>query len=345
MGQTFFNKILASAGIFFVSSIVLGQDSLFLSSSRWIHLGDSHLEIGITPEVFYSKLDSTKSRQKWYFPYKLSPTFYHPSLSLDLKGNWKTVSSRKVEFIANSGLFQKGFQLESNSGSWKFNVDTLYVLFRGEHPKWKVNNRITSKVIQLHEDLYQLELHVSKWRKEVKWEKTNTLFLRVSDRSMIADYPAYFSCGLSGGKWEGLIANSNLFNADLASIQADFLVITLGTNDAYDASLDTVAWKHHFHVFISNVKRDFPSIVLFLSTPPLTFFRNQFPPHVDFIRREILSVQDSQTHVFDWYGEMISHPEIWQQPGIYQDDRLHFTVKGYTLFVEKLWDFIQNESK
>lgn len=332
-----------SLGILALLLVITSPSQAQNPAPRWLHLGDSHVEIGIVPHVFLSLLDSGKTFQRWYFPYALSPSYYTPDVAWSLRGNWHSASARESRFATTTGIFQKGFQLHSKAGKWKATCDTLSIWYRGEAPVIR-GKHCSLRTQPLHEQLTLLEIVCQK-QTTLRLKKTNTLFLRMAPEVAPLNEPAYFQCGLSGGKWTGFFANPTLFHVDLRSLAITHLVISLGTNDAYDAALDTTAWKLQFRQFMADLRREHPRLTVYLTTPPLTFYRDTEGPHIACIRREIVAAQDTCIHVFDLYQEMAQKPDIWQQPGIYAPDRLHFTERGYSMQTRALWDFIQIQSK
>ncbi|MBO2009394.1 hypothetical protein J4E00_10055 [Siccationidurans soli] len=126
-----------------------------------------------------------------------------------------------------------------------------------------------------------------------------------------------------------------LFFAQLPVLQPDLFIVSLGTNDAYDAGFDPIVFGQQLDTLVSRLRHRCPHADVLL-TAPADSYRARRYRNPDLARlRTVLRAYCTEHDLAYWdfavvqggYGSM----RAWQQAGLAQPDLVHFTTKGYEL--------------
>jgi lysophospholipase L1-like esterase len=125
------------------------------------------------------------------------------------------------------------------------------------------------------------------------------------------------------------------FFAQLPLLQPDLLIVSLGTNDAYDTGFDPQRFAQQLDTLVSRLRRGSPQADVLL-TAPADSYRARRHRNPDLARlREVLRTYCAAHDLAYWdlaavqggYGSM----RTWLAHGLAQPDLVHFTTKGYEL--------------
>ena len=126
-----------------------------------------------------------------------------------------------------------------------------------------------------------------------------------------------------------------LFFEQLPVLLPDLLIISLGTNDAYEAGFNPEAFRQQLDTLVSRLRRGSPHADVLL-TAPADSYRARRYRNPDLARlRTVLRAYCQEHDLAYWdfaavqggYGSM----RAWQAHGLAQPDLVHFTTTGYDL--------------
>jgi lysophospholipase L1-like esterase len=126
-----------------------------------------------------------------------------------------------------------------------------------------------------------------------------------------------------------------LFFEQLPVLRPDLLIISLGTNDAYESGFNPAVFGQQLDTLVSRLRRRCPQADVLL-TAPADSYRARRYRNPDLARlRTVLRAYCTEHDLAYWdfaavqggYGSM----RAWQQAGLAQPDLVHFTTKGYDL--------------
>jgi lysophospholipase L1-like esterase len=126
-----------------------------------------------------------------------------------------------------------------------------------------------------------------------------------------------------------------LFFEQLPVLRPDLLIISLGTNDAYESGFNPELFAQQLDTLVSRLRRRCPQADVLL-TAPADSYRARRYRNPDLARlRTVLRAYCTEHDLAYWdfsavqggYGSM----RAWQQAGLAQSDLVHFTTKGYDL--------------
>lgn len=126
----------------------------------------------------------------------------------------------------------------------------------------------------------------------------------------------------------------------LTAQQPDLVVLSLGTNDAYGPSFDSVAFRQSYATLVQLVQRAAPGASILLTTPGDTYRAGKpNEARTRTVQRTILELaEQTGCAAWDFFAVMGGGRSIdgWVAAGLAQRDRVHYTLRGYRLQAELL---------
>lgn len=132
-----------------------------------------------------------------------------------------------------------------------------------------------------------------------------------------------------------------LFAAQLEALAPDLFIIALGTNDAYDTGFDAEAFGLELRAFMQELRSRYPQADFLLTTPPDSYRARRYRnPDLAAVRDTVMRYcQANNLAYWDFYAVMggPGAMAVWQNHGLAQADRVHFTSRGYQLQARLLY--------
>ncbi len=148
-----------------------------------------------------------------------------------------------------------------------------------------------------------------------------------------ADVPAWLSCPQLG--------------AQIASLDLDLIIISLGTNDGYNTNFNEARFYAKFDTLLMRIEDAAPQALIVLTTPGDNYFhktqQNENTVKTEYLLRDL--AKKHSCIVWDFYSAMGGANSIvlWQNNGLSVNDRVHLTKKGYLLQGDMLFSAIIKE--
>lgn len=141
----------------------------------------------------------------------------------------------------------------------------------------------------------------------------------------------YSAIGVNGAKASDY-NKYPLFFEQTPALQADLIVISLGTNETFD-KMPVQDYMSQLNTFISNIKAKNPNAeVLVMSTPPSLLYRRSLNRFADAYARDINAqatvVNHASWDMFAIMGGMYGVNRNYRQ-GLMSGDKVHYTKSGY----------------
>lgn len=158
----------------------------------------------------------------------------------------------------------------------------------------------------------------------------------------------YHTIGVNGAKYSDY-TKYPLFFEQLAVLQPDLVIISLGTNESFDKMV-TPEYMKQLLLMKAQILTQNPNAILLITTPPPSQFKRRYPnTFVADYTREILAQASTQNYaVWDLFSQLGGLFGVSKnlQEGIIGGDKVHYTKKGYEykgqLFLEALINAFQN---
>lgn len=158
----------------------------------------------------------------------------------------------------------------------------------------------------------------------------------------------YHTIGVNGARYSDY-NKYPLFFSQLEGLEADLIIISLGTNEAFD-KMDEESFKVEINRFLKEVKERNPQVSILITSPPPSYFSKGVPNTVAsaLTNEIIINGIDQKYAIWDMYynlGGTLGLPYLVDEQ-LLSKDLVHYTIKGYeytgTLFYEGLMEVYQN---
>lgn len=143
----------------------------------------------------------------------------------------------------------------------------------------------------------------------------------------------YHTAGVNGAQLNHFL-RSDYFTDQLSIISPQLVIISFGTNEAFDNHLDTLVWARNMDSLVYHLRKNNPGVSILFTTPPDSW-RGGYPrPLLDPIIRTMYRKSD-ELHCALWdFREVMGGKgsmKIWNDANLSQDDLVHLTTTGYNL--------------
>ncbi len=340
-----------------------------------VHIGDSHLQADFFTSWVRQHLqqDYGNGGRGLVFPYHVAgsnePSNYHSSGI----GEWK---GRRCVMVTPStiptGIAGFGLRTTDSASMLKMNIkngDALdysftkmtllhdkgpgcynWVVYTSADLKDSVIIKDTGKVYGVTADTIMFKDTVSSF----------TMCTEQTDSSQ--NEAMIFGMVISNGK-PGLVYNtigsngarysdfnrSAYFIQQLASLNPDLVIVSLGTNEAYAKRFNPNYFGDDIDTMLANIKHVAPDADLLLTSPNDAYRGHRYknpdlPDAVSTLKNAAVKYDAAFWdfyHIMGGYGSM----QKWYLKHLCQKDHVHFTGGGYTLQAELFYDALQKAIK
>ena len=320
-----------------------------------VHIGDSHLQAdyfsGEMRQRMQTFFQGGLGGRGFIFPYALAKTNNPYTFSVKYTGNWE--SCRNIERKKQCSLGLSGVSVTTYDS-----VSTISIFLRTkDYPKYDfnkvkifhtLNNSFTveidscanKRVVFNNDSLgytyFLLDDYIDTLHLKItKTDSTQTSFtlhgisLETNDPGII-----YHSIGVNGAEVNSFL-RCDLFSRHLEALSPDFVIVSLGTNDAYPKKFNEDRFIQNYDTLINNIKLAVPDAAILLTVPADSYRMRKYPnTNTEIARNAIYKIATShQCAVWDLYDIMGGFQSInkWNQNGFTASDKLHFSKSGYIL--------------
>lgn len=132
----------------------------------------------------------------------------------------------------------------------------------------------------------------------------------------------------------------------LKTFGLDLIIISLGTNDCYEAS-GVESFASNLTEFVAKIREQIPDVAILLTTPSDCWYKKKYVNKRMKEARNIIKevAKQNDCAVWDWYevmgGEGVSSK--WVDRQLMQKDRVHLTLNGYYLQGDLLFNALWSE--
>ncbi|MDR1169262.1 MAG: GDSL-type esterase/lipase family protein [Prevotellaceae bacterium] len=159
----------------------------------------------------------------------------------------------------------------------------------------------------------------------------------------------YHSIGINGARFDSYNQCSEDFYQQIASLEPDLVIISLGTNEAMIKTIDEDQLYSDISDFVFNIRHSSPNTVVIFTTPVETFAKAgrkipTVPNHkIGKVRDIIVSFAGRNKYpcwdLYEIAGGKGSALE-WNKKQLFVRDRIHLTQRGYEYQGELLFEAI-----
>ncbi|MCB2194524.1 MAG: hypothetical protein KQH79_01620 [Bacteroidetes bacterium] len=317
-----------------------------------VHIGDSHLQAGFLTEQIKQQLfnqfcsDSAVS-PGFIFPYTIAQTNNPFFYKVDYSGEWawsKNVDAEKTSHLGLSGITVKTNdslatftikinQKKDSSFSKYYGFNTIKILHNNNHSaSIKINNK---KFVP--ED-YTSSFNLNEIMDSVHFEITNTdstkyfeLYGIILENS--SSKINYHTIGVNGATAQSYL-KCDYLSSHLSCLNPDLVIISLGTNEAYDDQFSALEHEYILKDLIFQIQDITPHTAVLLITPNDHLKLEKVNNNVFMVRNNILKIsKELNLNYWDFYSVMGGANSItdWYNKELTGNDKLHFKPVGYRI--------------
>lgn len=151
--------------------------------------------------------------------------------------------------------------------------------------------------------------------------------------------------GVNGASTQAWL-RCDLWESELRRVMPDLVIFSIGINDIQGADFDVRRFKANYRQLITQVRRVNPHCAILMSGINDNWLRKKgVNPHTEAVQKAFRELADECGGVFwDWYQVMGGYGSMaqWQEAGLAQSDKIHFTPAGYKLVGDLLFDAIMD---
>jgi len=329
-----------------------------------IHIGDSHLQAGFLSEKIKQKLFKrfnidTIASPGFVFPYTIAQTNNPYSFKVKYSGEWqwcKNVDSEKSCKLGLSGITVRTkdslASLQFVMDNIKYNDPVKYYfdrvkIFHSSKPfelsingkKVILGNGFSSVEFDSMSDSLMIEIKNSD---PDQYFELYGIILENSESKI-----NYHSIGVNGATAQSYL-KCDYFSKHIKEIDPDAIILSLGSNEAYDAELTSLEHEYVLRDLILQIKDTAPNSTIILTSPNDHFKNGEPNKKVAEVRKNIIKISNEFNLPFwDLYSIMGGEGSIekWYDKNLTGEDKIHFKKLGYELqgelFVHALMQIIQ----
>ncbi len=335
-----------------------------------VHIGDSHVQADMFPgklrESFHLDPALGNGGRGLTFPYRAVGTNSPVNLKVSYAGTWtgcrniartQTCEWGLTGITATTGDPDATFTINPNLNA---PVGLTYPVSRVK-VFYDVHNASQFTVNLLNEGIvatrrvdprgfveFQLETPVDEVSIGLQKSGPDQLAFTLQGVTLENDQPGvqYHSVGINGAEVGSFLRSPHL-EAQLAVLQPDLVIVSLGTNDAFPTAFDPVAFKRGYGTLIQRIRRAAPHASLLL-TAPGDCYRGRKYPNLNNAKaaRQLLELaEETGSGAWNFYEVMGGLRSIgkWYASGLAAGDKVHLTRKGYELQGTLLYEALMND--
>jgi lysophospholipase L1-like esterase len=355
------NKIYNYPGNIEFNGFLAALDSVFHQGNgdiTIVHFGGSHIQAGTFPREVMSRLASTErglSLGTFYFPYSAAGTNTPRGYQSNSWGKWKGV--KNTESTRTDSLGMAGISIISSDSNAGFSITPDPALLEGEHITLLLGQGSSFIPIGLDSSAWELTESGPGYLifKALKDNYSIEFSLKALDTMGIPlkfyglyTHPQgagirYIPLGVNGAHINSYLG-CELLNDQLSHLKPDLVILSIGINDAHGNGFSQEVFRSKYETLISHIRQCCPGTAIMLTTNTDSYIRRRYlNRNALLVRETMLELAESQQCVvWDWFTVMggLNSIRQWQDAGLAQGDRVHFTREGYSLSGDLLFEAI-----
>ncbi|MBU8892798.1 MAG: hypothetical protein KOO66_08460 [Bacteroidales bacterium] len=338
-------------------------------SVQIVHIGDSHLQAGFLTEKikqqlfqYYSNSD-TIAAPGFIFPYAIAKTNNPFFFKVDYTGTWdwcKNTDQEKNCSLGLSGITVRTkdsiasicikMQNQKYNDPLKYYFNHIKILHNTiNHPGIKING----KNVKTFDGYSSIELQnlTDSFCIEISQQNENHFELYGIILGNSISKINYHSIGVNGATAQSYL-QCDYFSGHLQNINPDLVIISLGTNEAYDDDFSKLEHEYILKDLIYQIQDvSHNAAILIISA-------NDHLKNREFANLNIQKVNDNIVNIckelnlnyWDFYNIMGGENSIidWYEKGLTSEDKLHLKRSGYEiqgeLFFKAFINMIENNN-
>ena len=171
---------------------------------------------------------------------------------------------------------------------------------------------------------------------------------RYSLRGLYLDKPSggfsLSEAGVNGASTHSWL-RCELWEQEMRRVMPDLVIFSIGINDIQGEDFDVRRFKANYRELVRRVRRVNPRCAILFSGINDSWRRRTVNPHTESAENAFRELaQELDAAFWDWYGVMGGRGSMarWEEAGLAQADKIHFTPAGYRLVGDLLFDALMD---
>jgi len=331
-----------------------------------IHIGDSHIQADLICKVVRKGFQDYfgNAGRGLVFSHQLAKSNAPSDIFSSSNVDWKYNRCAHPEINIMHGI--SGFGIHSNNSNAKINLDIkndsidfsfdkIQLFLGNENSEYtlgipndskchifetKIDIDTPSVTIYLDSLINQFSLSKNTYEDTELFSFYGASLLKKDSMGII-----YHNIGCNGAQfWQ--FSKSKLFFKQLKALKGDLYILSFGTNEAQNTSIDKDSLISQIDVFVENIRIINPNAIILFTLPPGSYFQGTSP------NKTLKTVVNAITYCclknncsyWDLYNISGGYQgaRVWNKYKLMAKDLVHFTKEGYNLQGELLLEALVN---
>lgn len=321
-----------------------------------VQIGDSHIQAGFIPDQlrkdFSAYITHGCGARGIVFPYRIAKTNNPADYSVKFTGKWE--SCRNVEIRKSCSLGLMGIMVRTHDtlAGMTFHFREGYEFrdfnfIRIYHDQLDTSFRVTFPGL---EGRYHVVRPVQPGYSDIRFDSiiADSLRIKIVKKDTLGRYFTFYGIDFLNGD-PGIVLTASgvngaevtsylrcdLLKEQLGKIDPSWVVLSLGTNDAYPPHFDKEEFILNYTSLVRRIREAKPGVPVLLTVPGDSYRRHRYDNLNLVAAREAIFEVARQTDcaVWDFYSLMGGQKSIlkWYKAGLVARDKLHYSKQGYII--------------
>ncbi|MET6998579.1 GDSL-type esterase/lipase family protein [Chitinophaga defluvii] len=346
-----------------------------------LHLGDSHVQAGVFPGTTgtYLQQDFGNAGRGWVFPYNLGNTNGPADYRWNSATRWQAariVDRYKSDLLGPGAIVITSSyaspalaymdKSEDSSDNDVLQAQLLYDAGTDNCTVTAPDATVTITGNPFPEATSTLKMATLDFAQpsrsfQVRWEGKGPAPFRFYGAVLKNGHPGvlYHAVGINGAQYMHYNEQSSTLSAQMAVLQPQLVIISLGTNEAYGA-FDATRFKEEIDRTVELLRSRNPEVAILLTTPPncmrvtrhaqrkkvgkkyKTYYRTAYYPNATIVAvTQQIKSYAQENGLACWDFNAVNKALSGEFASGWANDRIHFNTRGYQLQGKLLYEALQ----
>lgn len=340
-------------------------NDLFINGERAVnivHFGGSHIQADVWShrirQHFFNLIPQNIGGRGLVFPYRIIKTNGSPYVKFKSEGAWKGYRNSLLKHKSEFGL--TGITAKTKDSITSIQLNIKKKCQNCSFNSLKVIHNNTTHCLSIDDpDLVSINHDSSGTTTFFFQELKDSIQIKIEQEDTSNDEFAlygiviendlpgikYHSIGVNGASVPSYLRSSS-FTDELQYLKPDLAILSIGINDAYETTFSKEKFINNYDSLIQKILIANPTVSILFTTNNDSYYKRKYPNKNAFLVREAMEELSEKYNgvVWDMFGIMggIDSIKKWEENGLAKSDKIHFTVKGYKLIGDLLFEAIIN---
>ncbi len=319
-----------------------------------LQIGDSHIQAdyfsGKMRENLQSFAQGIKGSRGFIFPYQIAHTNNPENYKSKFTGKWQHKRNITETSATNLGISGISVTTYESNASAQIIINNHYFPHQ-DFNKIKIFQDSGDSIFDIYIEQKGVikgkynNLGYSEFTTDEHFDTLNIFFIKsdsiqnqftIHGIELDNDDPGiiYSAVGINGAECNSFL-KCNLLENHLQIINPEWIIISLGTNDAYSKNFSSSAFENNLDELINRIQNALPKTFILITTPPDSYRKRKIPnPNMQIAAKVIEKIAEKHNCAVWNLNEIMggfTSMKLWHKAGLAANDKIHFSRNGYNL--------------